>query len=145
MRSFKVRKYQEAEDGSFTLDGVSIPKSEGNRHYRMMNEEVGRGEALIIAYSSRAPTHDEIVGSYVDALDSHFDLVAQSRKYNNRYTCALRAGYAGPFQSEGRSFALWMDSCNAKAYLELDLVMSGRQEAPTIDELIAGLPVIDWS
>jgi hypothetical protein len=81
---------------------------------------------------------------YTAALEAHYDAKAQERRYDNRYTCALRAGYAGPFQQEGIAFATWMDNCNAVAYQILADVLNGLRPTPTIEELLAELPVLDW-
>ena len=79
------------------------------------------------------------------ALTAHLDNTARSRKYDNRVTCALRAGYPGPFQAEGQAFAQWMDACNAFAYQLLAEVEAGNTPAPqTVEEFISSLPVISW-
>lgn len=85
-----------------------------------------------------------IEAGYVRALEALYDIKAQERKYDTRYTCALRAGYVGPFQAEGQSFALWMDTCNAHAYVVMRDVLSGVRAVPTIAELIAELPALVW-
>lgn len=85
------------------------------------------------------------VKDFDNALTTYFDKTAQSRKYDNRITCALRAGYTGPFQSEGNAFAIWMDTCNALAYRILAEVQAGTRPAPkTIPEFIALFPEIVW-
>lgn len=97
-------------------------------------------------------TPDEIAADKVkmvaecdSALTAHLDAVAQSRRYDNRITCALRAGYVGPFQTEGQAFAAWMDTCNAMAYQFLAEVQSGTRPWPTnTTELIAALPPMVW-
>lgn len=87
------------------------------------------------------PTVDEIVA----AMEVLFDTTAQSRRYDNRITCALRAGYVGPFQSEGLAFATWMDTCNATAYQMLAQVQAGTMAMPeTIDAALAMLPEMVW-
>lgn len=84
------------------------------------------------------------MAEYVAALESHYDAAAQSRRYDNRLTCTLRAGYPGPFQTEGLAFATWMDECNAYAYGQMALVQAGERDQPTPDELVAELPAMVW-
>lgn len=84
------------------------------------------------------------VEDYDKALTAHLDSTAQQRKYDNRITCALRAGYPGPFQAEGQAFATWMDSCNWQAYQVLSGVESGTLSMPTIEEFISDLPAMVW-
>jgi len=91
-----------------------------------------------------APTAAEIVASLTAALESHYDSVAQAKRYDNRLTCALRAGYAGPFRAEGQAFAVWMDNCNAYAYQVMADCLAGTRAIPTGKELIAELPVFSW-
>lgn len=91
------------------------------------------------------PSLDEQVQAFDAALVAHLDEVARQRRYDNRITCALRAGYPGPFQAEGRAFAGWMDGCNALAYKLLSEVMSGKRPMPdSPDALIAELPTMEW-
>lgn len=79
---------------------------------------------------------------YEAALDAHLDAAAQSRGYNDRFTFALRAGYAGPYQTEGIAFAQWMDDCNAQAYALLAAVEAGTAPLPSRTDFIAGLPAL---
>lgn len=81
---------------------------------------------------------------YTAALEALYDSKAQERRYDNRYTCALRAAYAGPYQPEGTAFAVWMDTCNAQCYALLLEVQAGTVPMPTIEEVIAGLPELIW-
>jgi hypothetical protein len=82
---------------------------------------------------------------FEQALTQHLDSVAQARRYDNRITCMVRAGFPGPFQAEGKAFAQWCDSCNAMAYLLMEQVQNGEIELPaTTQELIDALPVMEW-
>lgn len=82
---------------------------------------------------------------YVAALEAHYDSVAQSKRYDNRLTFALRAGYPGPYQAEALVFAQWMDNCNAMAYQYMLDVEAGKLERPTIEAMIEMLPNIEFS
>ncbi len=85
------------------------------------------------------------IADFERALDNHLDRVAKVKRYNDRFTCALRAGYPGPFQAEGQAFAAWMDSCNMVAYTQLQSVASGQTELPTTTQaLIDQLPAPPW-
>lgn len=87
---------------------------------------------------------DRTLQSFVGALESLYDTKAKERHYDNRFTCALRAGYAGPFQAEGIAFAVWMDTCNATGYTVLAEVQAGQRPVPTLEEFLALLPVLTW-
>lgn len=79
-----------------------------------------------------------------DALNQHLDAVARQRRYDNRFTCSLRAGFTGPFQAEGLAFAAWMDVCNLTAYQIMAEVKAGLRPIPTEEELVAEMPTIQW-
>jgi hypothetical protein len=86
------------------------------------------------------PTVDE----YTTALTDMLDKEAQTRRYDDRVSCALRAGYAGPFHAEGTAFASWMDGCNAQAYQLMAKVQMGQVPQPTMAEFLAIFPPMVW-
>ena len=89
-------------------------------------------------------TAARIAADYTARLEALFDSKAQERRYDNRLTCALRAGYAGPFHAEGEAFAQWMDACNAHGYTVMAAVQAGTRPLPTWEELQAELPAAPW-
>lgn len=89
-------------------------------------------------------TQEELLVRFVSAMESHYDMKARERKYDNRFTCSLRAGYVGPFQAEGKAFAQWMDTCNVYGYDQVALVLSGQRTIPTVEEIIYELPPLVW-
>lgn len=97
-------------------------------------------EAVFAAHNPNAPALSE----FITAMEAHYDAVAQAKKYDSRLTCALRAGYAGPFQVEGQMFAVWMDECNALAYSVLAEVQAGSRAQPTVSEFLTMLPAAPW-
>lgn len=81
----------------------------------------------------------------LQGMTALFDATAQHRNYDNRITCALRAGYPGPFHDEGVAFATWMDIQNAKAYAMLAQVQAGTMPMPaTVDAALALLDPMVW-
>lgn len=98
----------------------------------------------LVAIAPPAPP-PPTVADFDAALTRHLDATAQARRYDNRITCALRAGYPGPFQVEGQAFALWMDACNLAAYTLLAEVQVGVRPLPkTTQALIEALPPMVW-
>ena len=92
-----------------------------------------------------APTPAPLtLADYDAALTAHLDAVAQTRRYADRVSCSVRAGYAGPFQAEGIAFAQWMDRQNKIAYQMLEDFMTGLIPQPTVEEFIASLDVMVW-
>lgn len=91
------------------------------------------------------PSIDEQIAVFDAALVAHLDATARERRYDNRVTCALRAGYPGPFQAEGIAFAAWMDQCNALAYSLLAEVVAGTRPMPDSPQaLIDLMPAMVW-
>ena len=91
------------------------------------------------------PSIEEQIAVFDAALVAHLDATARQRRYDNRVTCALRAGYPGPFQTEGIAFAAWMDQCNALAYNLLAEVVAGTRPIPESPQaLIDLMPAMEW-
>lgn len=84
------------------------------------------------------------LADYDAALTAHLDAEAQTRRYADRVSCSVRAGYVGPFQAEGIAFAQWMDRQNQIAYQMLEDFMTGLIPQPTVEEFIASLDVMVW-
>lgn len=91
-----------------------------------------------------APTIDELQAQYIAALDAHIDAKARERGYDNRVTCSMRAGYAGPYQAECLAFALWMDACYQQGTQALADVVAGKRKQPTIEAFLGTLPPMEW-
>lgn len=84
------------------------------------------------------------LADYDKALVAYLDAVAKSRNYDDRISCAVRAGFPGPFQAEGIAFATWMDTCNQIGYSILADFQAGNIQQPTIAEVIDSLPPMVW-
>lgn len=90
------------------------------------------------------PTEQEIQDALTQALNMHLDSVAAQRRYDSRFTCALRAGFPGPFQAEGLAFAAFMDECNMVGYTMMKRAKAGEIPVPTDAQLIAAMPAMVW-
>lgn len=91
------------------------------------------------------PSIEEQIAVFDAALVAHLDATARERRYDNRVTCALRAGYPGAFHAEGIAFAGWMDQCNALAYQLLAEVVAGTRPLPSSPQaLIDLMPAMVW-
>lgn len=101
-------------------------------------------DAALAAYDHDAVVSRRLQWELTAALNNHLNAVAGQRRYDDRFTCSLRAGYPGPFQQEGQVFAAWMDACNMAAYQFLAEVKQGLRPIPTEAELIAAMPIIEW-
>lgn len=136
--------------GLFDVD-VSIPFHDEELQKATPSEVVCSDGRYILGYviSDRALTSEQrmaiLMRRFELALDTHLDSTAQQRRYDSRVTCALRAGYPGPFRAEGEAFASWMDQCNTTAYALLADVQRGVRELPSDPQaLIDLLPAMVW-
>lgn len=95
--------------------------------------------------ANQAAAQQALIDQYNAALDKHLDTTAQSKRYTDRFTCAIRAGFQGPYQAEGLAFGQWMDTCNQLAYQMLAEIEAGtRPMFASTDEFIAELPAMVW-
>lgn len=120
---------------------VHVFDEDGISRMSMLASAVPDG-AEILPYTQ---TLAEQIAAFDAALVAHLDATARERRYDNRVTCALRAGYPGPFQAEGIAFASWMDQCNALAYQLLAEVVAGTRPMPDSPQaLIDLMPAMVW-
>lgn len=128
------------------IDQARIPTTDDplepntNPHYLAYKEWLAAGNTPEAAEID--PVYEQ--QRLTDALNRHMDATAGQRRYDNRFTCSLRAGFAGPFQAEGLAFAAWMDQCNIAAYTILAECKAGVRPIPSEAELIAAMPEIEW-
>jgi hypothetical protein len=93
-----------------------------------------------------APTPEEIIRGYEDAVQAHLDATAQSRDYDNTYTClSYLSSTDEVWYRESHAFNAWRDQVWRKCHEILNAVMAGTLPPPTVEELIAQLPEIDWN
>jgi hypothetical protein len=80
-----------------------------------------------------------------DDIQSHIDATARSRGYRDGFALA---GYVSStiqgWAEEATAFIAWRDAVWSHAYVELAKVQGGWRPQPTISELIAELPTIQW-
>lgn len=123
---------------------VDVGTRADDRTHIVSEEVVGAERRITSAPRPIEQIFAMVESDYTARLEQHYDAVARQRRYDNRITCALRAGYAGPFQSEGQAFAQWMDACNAQGYEIMAEVAAGERELPTFEDVMAELPAMVW-
>lgn len=123
------------------IEGKPVLTSKG--HYEQSWVIVDLDEDQVLANQVLATK--SLIEQFDTALMNLFEETAKSKKYDSRVTCALRAGYPGPFQAEGIAFATWMDGCNALAYQILSECQAGTRPIPvSVEEFLAEFPAITW-
>ena len=91
------------------------------------------------------PSPEQIVAQYTAAVQKHLDDFARTRNYDSILSAATYATSTNPkFAVEGQYAVEARDATWAKCYEVLAAVEAGSSPMPTLDELLAELPVLTW-
>lgn len=91
------------------------------------------------------PTTEQIIAQYTGAVQQHLDTFARTRNYDSILSAATYATSTVPkFSAEGQRAVGARDATWAKCYEILAAVDAGTRPMPTLDELLAELPVLTW-
>lgn len=91
------------------------------------------------------PTPEQIITAYTAAVQAHLDAFAQTRNYDGILSAATYATSTVPkFKAEGQYAVEARDATWAKCYEVLAEVEVGTRPTPTLDELLAEMPVLTW-
>jgi hypothetical protein len=119
--------------------------NENNAHMIETTQD-GDKERTFEIVANEPPTVEEQKAAYEFAVQSHLDATAQTRGYDNTYTCLSYLSSTDEiWKRESNAFNAWRDSVWRKAHEILNAFMAGKIEQPTIEEVIAQLPPIDWN
>lgn len=125
--------FRAEQEGPRLVDGVWTRRW---AYYPLTPEEIA---------AKQAEAFTQAVTAFDTALTAHLDNTAKAKRYDNRITCMVRAGFPGPFHAEGTAFAAWCDTCNILAYQMLQAVQAGTQPMPESPQaFIATLPAMVW-
>ena len=88
---------------------------------------------------------EQIIEEYQAAVQKRLDDFAQERGYNNILSaCTYATSLVKRFKAEGQYCVNARDTTWAKCYEILAAVEGGTRPMPTLDELLAELPVLTW-
>lgn len=91
------------------------------------------------------PAAEQIIAQYDAAVQQRLDDFAKTRNYTNVMSAATYATSTVPkFKAEGQYAVEARDATWAKCYEILAAVEAGSRPMPTLDELLAELPVLTW-
>lgn len=100
----------------------------------------------VVANPIYVPTQEEIKKMFTDVIQKYLDTTAQSRRYDNIFTAISYVNSTDEtFAREAKACLEWRDKVWRTCYNILDEVEAGLREIPTIEELMAELPVIEWN
>ena len=87
----------------------------------------------------------KIKATLLKAVDDYMDRTVQERGYDNIAKCVTYEGDIDPiFNAEGTAAKQWRSKVYRKCYDILAEVEAGLRDVPTVEELIAELPEIEW-
>lgn len=110
----------------------------------------------------KQPTYDEIMAlatpeftfnyelntflvEYLAQLPSVLNVVARQRNYDDSISCVSYLNSTNPvWQLEAKTYNAWRDSVWDYLYVQQQLIATKARPIPSVDELNAELPVIDW-
>ena len=96
-------------------------------------------------YVPPAPTAEEIQKMLTDGVQSYMDTKVQERGYDNIHTaCSYANSTDEVFKAEGTACLAWRDSVWRTCYNILAEVKAGTRPIPTLEEVIAELPKLEW-
>lgn len=104
-------------------------------------EQITAAQAVAASFDLAEGVFADRTKVYEQAVQAHLDAGAQAKGYDNILSACSYAGYTNPFQTEGQSFVVWRGAVWAYCYEQLALVKAGTRTAPTVEELIAELPM----
>lgn len=78
-----------------------------------------------------------------NAIQSYLDTKAKSFRYDNINAIGKYVGYENDFRTEAEKLGAWASSCWKVAGVIEAAVKAGDRDMPTIDEVIAELPVYE--
>lgn len=82
-----------------------------------------------------------ILTSYKATIQAMIDSEAQNRGYDDINAIAKYQGYTNMYQEETIALGMWCADCWTKGYIILDEVQKGIRALPTIEEVLAELPM----
>ena len=129
-------------------DAVEITEAE----HAALIEGQSNGKRIVADESGRPilkgpppPTTEQTVAQYMAAVQKHLDDFARTQNYDGILSAASYATSTVPkFAAEGQYAVEARDATWAKCYEVLAAVEAGSRPMPTLDELLAELPVLTW-
>lgn len=90
------------------------------------------------------PTPAQLLSAIEQAITTHMDKVAQAKRYDNRDSCRLYAGYPNPFQAEAIAYGQWVAACWVASNAAQAEILAGNRTIPTPEAAVLELPVMVW-
>jgi hypothetical protein len=100
---------------------------------------------LITAEQKQVAAAQAALTALTTAMQAHLDDSARTRGYDGILSLCSYAASAHPkFAAEARAGVAWRDAVWAKGYEIQAAVLAGTRPMPTIAEVMAELPALEW-
>jgi hypothetical protein len=130
-------------DSAFVIrisDGAHIPDDPSNADRREYVAWLSAGNV-----PEPLPPQAVTIADYVHAIETHVDATATAKAYGGTASLASYVNSSVPaWAAEAAAFVAWRDAVWLYAYAEMAKVQAAQRAQPTVAELIAELPVIQW-
>lgn len=91
------------------------------------------------------PSEAQRIAALTAAVQRQLDQVAQSRNYDGILSmCSYANSAIASFAAEAQAGIAWRDAVWSFCYQVLAEVQAGSRSEPTVEQLVAELPAIDW-
>lgn len=130
-------------DKAFVLQEVQYPRA----WWRTVSPQkiAGMGFVKYEPPEPEPPSPEQVIEAFRAAIQSHVDAQAVSRRYDSGNSLATYVNSTIPqWAAEAIAFVAWRDAVWAYAYAEMDKVLDGEREQPTIEGFISELPELVW-
>ena len=105
----------------------------------------GESKSIYRIVANKTPSMEAVKKHYENAVQAHLDATAQSRGYDDTYTClSYLSSTDEVWRTEANIFNAWRDAVWRRCHEILNAFMAGEIPQPTIEEVIAMLPAIEW-
>lgn len=121
-------------------DNACIPPDPANTDYAEYLKWLSDGN---IPQPVDPPTQAQIKKTMIDAIQSYMDKEANTHEYDNIGSlCNYATSVA--FGDEAAQGVIFRDACWLKGIEIMDACLDGTRPIPTVEELIAEMPVMVW-
>lgn len=123
-------------------DNACIPEDESNTDYQQYLAWRAEGNE---PEPADTPTPDQLIAGFTAAVQSRLDAFVRTRNYDGILSLCTYATDPDPrFAAEGQRGVDLRSATWAACYLIMAEVQAGTRPMPTVEELLAELPALEW-
>ena len=133
-------KHFKKPDGSFWAFN-----SDGSQDHRITQGMTPVTLAEIEVVNNPPPTAEQIIAAFTAAIQARLDAFAQTRLYDGILSvCTYATSSVPSFAAEAAYCVAQRDATWEAGYTILADVQGGRRSMPTVEQVMAELPALEW-